>query len=205
MTNLEVIEERVQKKWWQEIDIEKSINLLPSENIENKKRGIILIGKFGVSGFVVLTNMRIIFLLQYYLSSPKLLYIPLNAISGMEFKNLGFLRGSQRAINLKYNNESIIFLITYFQRRNTGLGWPSETLDFYRLLKKKLPGQFPEFIHNEPEILTKYWDYYLIFPGIVIGSIIGLIVGGFIGGLLGIILFGATGNIAGKIINKFSK
>ena len=145
--------------------------------------------------------MRIIFLLQYYFGQAKLLYIPLNAISGMNFKNLGFLRGSQRAISLKYDNTSVIFLITYVQGHITGLGEPSETFDFYRLLKEKLP----ECSIDETNISTEYWDYYLSLAGLVIGSILGFSIGGFIGALLGIVLFGALGTIIGKILNKLTK
>ena len=204
MTDLEVIEENIKYAWCQGDDFENGIHLLPDESIELNKRVLLLIkGKlinYGIPGFVVLTNRRIIFLLQYYSGPTKLLYIPLNAISGMTFKNLGIMRGSQRAISLEYNNNSIVFLLSHSQYI-TGLSDPNETLDFYKLLKEKLP----ECRVDETYIPTDFRDYYLFLASLVIGLIIGSIIGGFIGGLLGIFLFGAIGGIVGKLINTQGK
>ncbi|MGA2916927.1 PH domain-containing protein [Methanoregula sp.] len=203
MTNLKVTEENTKHEATVEKEFETSVNLLPDENIEFTKRGIIFTGKLTSqsTGLVVLTNRRIIFLMHHFFGPDKLLYIPLNAISKMNFKTLGFLRNAEKAISLEYDNTSIIFAIAYVQKPFIGLSEPTKTLDFYTLLKEKLP----ECTTDETDIPTKNWDNYLSLGGMVIGSIIGVITGGFIGGLLMIFLFGVIGNIIGKIINKLTK
>ena len=77
-----------------EKEFEKSVNLLPNENIEFKNRGILFREKLIVQspGIVVLTNKRIIFLIHSSFGPGEFLYIPLNAISRMNFKTLGFLQ-----------------------------------------------------------------------------------------------------------------
>jgi len=176
-------------------EFEKSVNLWSDENIEFKIRGIVFTGKLILQspGLVVLTNRRIIFLMHHFFGPDKLLYIPLNAISRMNFKTLGFLRGAQRAISLEYDNKSIIFAITYVQTFMTGFGGPKETMDFFKLLKEKLP----KCTVDETVISIKYWDYYLLLAGLLIGYIIG--------GILPILLCIVLGFLIGKVINKLTK
>ena len=141
MTDLQAIEENTKYAGWVEEEFEKSINLLPEENIECKYRGIVFTGKLMLQspGLVVLTNRRIIFLMHHFFGPDKLLYIPLNTISGITLKNLGLLRGFQRAIHLEYENKSIVFAITYVQKIMTGFAGPTATMRFFELLKEKLP------------------------------------------------------------------
>ncbi len=193
--NLKVIKENTKYSATIEKEFEKSVNLLPDENIEFKKRGIVFTGKLILQspGLVVLTNRRIIFLMHHFFGPDKLLYIPLNAISKMNFKTLGFLRSSQRAIHLEYDNRSIVFAITYVQKFMTDFDGPKETINFFELLKKKIP----KGIIDETVISSKYWDYYLLLAGLVIGYIIG--------GVLPILFCAGLGFLIGKGINKLTK
>ena len=152
-----------------EKEFEKSVNLLSDETIELKKRGIVFTGKLILQspGLVVLTNRRIIFLMHHFFGPDKLLNIPLNAISRMNFKTLGFLRGAQKAISLEYHNTSILFAFPYVQPYWRGISDPEKTLDFYQLLKGKLP----KHVVDETDISIKYWDYYLLLAGLLIGYI----------------------------------
>ena len=130
MTNtLKIIKEKTKYAATVEKEFEKSVKLLPDENIEFKKRGVIFTGKLILQnpGLIALTNKRIIFLTHHFFGPDKLLYIPLNAISKMNFKTLGFLRSSQKAINLEYGNHSIMFGIGSIQQFMTGFGGPEET------------------------------------------------------------------------------
>ena len=199
MTNPEVIEENINYAASVDNEFEKSINLLPDENIECKYRGIVFTGKLMSQspGLVALTNRRIIFLMHHFFGPDKLLYIPFDTISGMNFANLGFMRGSQRAICLEYDNKSILFAITAVQNFMTGFSGPRETIHFFEVLKEKLPN----CIIDEMGTSVKSWDYYLLLAGLVIGYLIS----GIIGGVL-VILFGAVlGFLIGKIINKLTK
>lgn len=141
MTNPEVIEENINYAASVEKELEKSINLLPDENIELKKRGLVFTGQLMSQspGLVVLTNKRIIFLMHHCFGPDKLLYIPLDMVSGMNFTRLGIMRGFQKAICLAYDNKSILFAITAVQNIMTGFCGPRETMQFFELLKKKLP------------------------------------------------------------------
>ncbi|MGA2917599.1 PH domain-containing protein [Methanoregula sp.] len=185
-----------------EKEFEKSVNLLPNENIEFKNRGILFRGKLIVQspGIVVLTNKRIIFFIHSSFGPSEFLYIPLNAISRMNFKTLGFLRSGQRAISLEYDNKSILFSITYVQKYLTSIGGPKETLKFYMLLKEKLP----EFIVDETNISIKAWDHYLLLAGLLAGGLIGCFFAG-IGGILFSLPSAGFGFLLGKIINKLTK
>jgi len=199
MTNLKVTEENTNYSATVEKEFEKSINLLPDETIEFKNRGIVFTGQLMKQspGLVVLTNRRIIFLMHHFFGPDKLLYIPLNTISRMNFKNLGFLRGSRRAISLEYDNKSILFAITYVQKFMTGFGGPKETVHFFELLKEKLPNN----IIDEAVISAKSWDYYLLLAG----GVIGYFMSGIIGGVLLILLGAVLGFLIGKMINKLTK
>ena len=131
--------------------------------------------------------------MHHLFSSDKLLYIPLNAISKMNFKTLGFFRSAQRAICLEYDNKSITFAITYVQKFMTGAGGSKKTIDFFELLKEKLP----KAIVDETAISTKSWDYYLLLAGLLIGFIIG--------GVLPVLFCAGLGFLIGKGINKLMK
>jgi len=130
--------------------------------------------------------------MHHFLSPDKLLYIPLNLISKVNLKTLGFLRGKQRTINIEYNNESLAFAITWSQKVMTGFGNPKATLEFFNILKKKLPSNIVE----EP-IIEKHWDYYLLLFGLLIGYTIG--------GILPILFCAGMGFLIGKGINKLTK
>lgn len=191
----EVIEENTKYKATIEKEFEKSVNLLSDEHIEFKKRGIVFTGRLVLEspGLVVLTNKRLIILTHHFFGPDKLLYIPLTAISKMNFNTLGFLRGAQKAIRLEYDNKSIVFAITYVKKFMTGFGGPKGTTDFFEVLKKK----FPDCVVDEYVIPAKNWDYYLFLVGLVIGYMIG--------GLLPIMLCAASGFFIGKAVNKYIK
>ena len=183
-------------------EFEKSIDLLPDENIEFIKRGTVITGKIiGQNrGLVVLTNRRIIFVLYHFFSPAKLLPIPLNTISGMNFRILRFLfRGAQRAISLEYDNKSILFAITGGQKPWTGISNPKESIDFFEILKKKLP----TCNIDETDISIKAWDYNLSLAGGFIGIFFVFICG--ILFIWTIPLGYVSGFLIGKVINKFSK
>lgn len=193
--NPEVIQENTQYAATVEKEFEISVNLLPDEKIEWKKRGIVVTGKLILQspGLVILTNRRIIFLMHHLLSPDKLLYIPLNAISRMNFKNLGFLRGNQTAIRLEYDTTSLVFAITFVQKFGTGFSGPKETIAFFEVLKEKLP----DCMIDETVIPAQCWDYYLLLAGLLIGFMIG--------GVLPVILCAGLGFFTGTLINKLTK
>jgi len=202
MTNLKITEENTNYSATVEEEFEKSVNLLSDEHIELKKKGLVFTGRLVLqsSGLVVLTNKRLIFLTHHFFSPDKLLYIPLTALSRMNFKILGFLlRGAQRAINLEYSNKSILFAITGGQKPWTGISDPKETIDFFEILKKKLPN----CIIDETGISSKAWDYNLSLVGGFIG-IFFIFIGG-IWFIWFIPLGYVSGFLIGKIINKFTK
>lgn len=207
MTLFTAFEENTKYEATAEKEFEKSITLLPDENIESIKKGTVFTGKLigHRRGLIFLTNRRIIFVIHPFYGPDTLLYIPLNAISGMNFKTLGFLfRGAQRAIGLEYNNKSILFAITFVQRPWTGLSDPTKTIEFFEILKKKLSN----CSIDETEISTKTWDYNLSLKGISIGFLIGIF-SAMIGGALFFLLFSSLGYVSGfligKIINKLTK
>ena len=207
MTDLGVIEENSKYMWkdlWGDDDeIEKSATLLPDENIEFKGRGVVFAGKspHQGTGFVILTDRRIIFLMFHFFGPAKLLYIPLNDISKINFKTLGLMRSAQKSVCLEYDKTSIIFAISPEQKYVLGLSDPTKTLNFYMLLKEKLP----HCILDKEVISAKAWDYYLSLVGLPIGLIIGAMIAGNIGALVMMAIFGVIGNIIGKMINKFTK
>ena len=206
MTPLAVTEENTKHETTAEKEFEKRINLLPDENIEFIKKSTVMTGKLiGQNrGLVVLTNKRIIFFLYHFFNPAEFLSIPLNDISRLNFKILGFLlKGAQRVICLEYNNKSILFGITYDQNRWRSLSDPKETLDFFGILKKKLP----DCIIDETGISTKAWDYNLSIAGAVIGFFIAFSLIG-IGGILVCLLIPlgyVLGFFTGKIVNKLTK
>jgi len=201
MTNPEIIEENKNYAATVEKEFEKSINLLPDENIEVTRKITILTGKLmgQCRGLVVLTNRRIIFAMHPFFGPDTLLYNPLNTISRINFRTLGFLRGSQRAICLEYDNKSILFAITGSQKPWTGISDPKETIDFFEILKKKIPS----CIIDETGISIKAWDYNLSLAGGFIG-ILFIYFGGIL--FIWVIPLGyILGFYIGKMINKFSK
>ena len=206
MTDLEVIKENTEFTL-KDLDnegneFEKNITLLPDEKIEIKKRSTVFRGESSHqgSGFVIVTNRRIIFLIYHFLGPAKLLYIPLNAISGMNFKSLGFLFRVAKAICLGYNNTSIIFLIDE-QKFTLDLSVSTETETFYTLLKEKLPKNAVD----ETGAPTIYWEYYLPAAGMIIALIFGAIIAGIIGFLVTMLLFPVISMIVDKIINRDGK
>jgi len=198
-SNLQIIKENTKYAATIEKEFEKSINLLPDENIECKKRGIVFKGGFtGIGilqspGLVVSTNRRIIFLMHHFFSPDTLLYIPLNAILRVNLQTLGFLRGAQRAIQLEYDHESIMFGITQIQKFMSGSAGSKETVEFFELLKEKLP----RGTVDETVIETSSWDFYLFLAGLLIGYTIG-------GASLSL-LCAVLGALFGNVLNRSTR
>jgi hypothetical protein len=134
----EIIIDEVKSDFSVENELKKYLKLLNGETIELKKK----IFNFSESltkqnqGVVLLSNLRLIFLLHHVLGSDQLMYIPFARITRAGFLSAKGLRSGRKAIEIAYGNQSINFGIAAFLGRTSD----KETSDFFEELKKKLSG-----------------------------------------------------------------
>ncbi len=186
---MEIIKENVKYAFSLAKELNNNLKLISGEKIEKKLISTVYINKLIASpGYVVLTNKRIIFLMHHFFGPDKLLYIPFNTISKINFKIIGFTRGKARAINIKYSTKNIIFAITAGM---SSISHPKKTIEFFKTLENK----FKQEIVDNSEIPNRNFDYYLFTLGALIGIFL-------IRGLLSTLILGLIGYIIGILINK---
>ena len=196
---MEIIKESAKYAPTAEKELERSLKLLSGEKIQKKMRSVVYTNRLFVSpGFIILTNKRIIFLMHHVFSPDKMFYLPLELISKVNFKILGFSRAKAQAIEIKYSKGKITFAISLGQRMVSSIAWsisdPEETAKFLNLLKNKLGKK----IVDETEVKLRNFDYYLCLIGALIGGFI-------INGLLPSLILGIIGYLIGKIFNRLFK
>ncbi len=192
-------------------EVKKNIDFLENEEIETivnkegdieecKFRGFVFDEKiFQHPSIIILTNKRLIFLKHYFFKPDKMFYLPLDLISKINIRKLSLFRSASRAIECKYNNQTILFAIGKESSKKIdsarfGIPSSSNTIRLFKFLKIKLK---TAIIENK-EISTKSWDVYLIIIGIFIGSYI-------IGGIIPTLIFVGIGNLVGLGLNRILK
>jgi len=133
----EIIIDEVRSDFSLENELKKNLKLLNGETIEFKSKIFNFSEKLAKQnqGVVLLSNQRLIFLLQHALGSEQLIYIPFARITKASFSSAKGLRSGRKAIGITYDHQSINFGIVAFLGRTSN----KETSDLFEELKKKLP------------------------------------------------------------------
>lgn len=133
----EIIIDEVKNDCSVENELKKYLKLLNDETIELKSKIFNFSEKLEKQnqGLVLLSNQRLIFLLQHTSGTDQLMYIPFSRITKANFSSAKGLRSGRKAIDITYNDHSINFGITAFLGRTSN----KETSDLFEKLKKRLP------------------------------------------------------------------
>lgn len=134
----EIIIDEVKSNFLVENEFTKYLKLLNGETIEFKSKIFNFSERLTKQnqGVVLLSNLRLIFLLHHVLGSDQLIYIPFDRITKVSFSSAKGLRADRKAIGITYDHQSINFGIAAFLGRTSN----KETSDFFEELKKKLSG-----------------------------------------------------------------